>query len=80
MIGAPWTPNDDRMLRQMWVEDGLSMGQIGRHLRRSRGSVASRIGTLGMRGLGHRLAGQSLPDDYRREFASPLAPQTVSSR
>ncbi len=80
MNSTPWTETEDSTLRRMWVEDGLSMGQIGIKLRRPRGSVASRIGALGMRGLGHRLSGQSFPGDYRREYASPLAQQTVSSR
>lgn len=53
-----WTDVDDGMLTYMWVDQALSMTEIGRILRRSRNSVAGRIFRLKINRM--RLASKKL--------------------
>ena len=69
-----WTEEQKARLAMFWVEDGLSMLQIAWKMGRSRNSIASKIARMGLCGMGHRLPGQTLPDDYKKPSSSPLAP------
>jgi hypothetical protein len=59
-----WTAEQDKYLRHLWMERGLSLMQIGRRMGKTRNAIAGRIHRLGMSGLGDRLPGQSFRADY----------------